>query len=290
MSITYRKLVEFISELYDISNRTIPKDVKESLKSALSRERNPLAKKILEMMLKSAEVAEKERLIICQDTGIPQFFVKVGTKFPYDIDLESAIKEGIEKITKEAYYRGIAAHPLTHVRSSTNTGERMPIITYEFLHDAKYLEITAVPKGSGSERWSALKMFDPYDVIKDIKKFVLDSFINAGSRPCPPVIIGVGIGGTFDYVAKLAKEAAIRPLNKRNPDPNVAKLEMELLDAINETGIGPMGLGGDTSALGVNIETAYTSAVWNPVAVNFQCWPGRRATGRIYSDGYVEYL
>ncbi|MDW8045575.1 MAG: fumarate hydratase [Nitrososphaerota archaeon] len=286
----YEKMIDFIAKLYDIANRKIPEDVKNGLKFALERESNPLAKRVLSMMLKSAERAEKEGLLICQDTGIPQFFIKVGTKFAHDINLEMIVKEGIMKVTREQHYRGIAAHPITHVRSPLNIGERMPIIVYDVIYGSDYIEVTAIPKGSGSERWSAFKMFDPYDVIKDIKKFVLDTFITAGSMVCPPVVVGVGVGGTFDYATRLAKEATIRPINKRNSDPEIAKLEDELFNAINKTGIGPMGLGGDTSTLAVNIEVAYTSAVWNPVAVNFQCWPCRRATGRIYADGRIEYL
>jgi fumarate hydratase subunit alpha/L(+)-tartrate dehydratase alpha subunit len=286
--VSYEEVVDFAAKLYDMANRRVPPDVKGALKRAYNKESNAYAKIILKSMLEVAHIAEEENILVCQDTGVPEFFVKVGTDFPLKIDLKKALSEAVAKVTRESSYRGIAAHPIKRVRSSTNTGERVPVISLDVEYGADFLEITALPQGTGSGAWSAMKVFGPYDIVKTIKKFVVDAVVEAGTNPCPPIIVGVGIGGTPDLVMKLATLAIVRDLDKRHPDPDVANMEQELLEAINKTGIGPMGLGGETTCLGVNIETAFTSASWNPVAVKIQCWPGRRATGRIYADGRVE--
>jgi fumarate hydratase subunit alpha/L(+)-tartrate dehydratase alpha subunit len=288
--LTFEKMVDVIADLYDLANRSIPKHTKNALMDALAKETNPRAKKILSMMLKTAEICEVNREIVCQDTGVPEFVVKIGSKFELKFNLEKAIYEGIRKVTRRSYYRGIVAHPLTYERSMDNTGFRVPIIYYEIDYDSECLEITAIPKGTGSSRWAALQIFDPYNVITEIKKFILDSFLRASSKPCPPIILGIGIGGTPTLAMLLAKKAILRPVNVRNPDHEIAKLENELLDIINKTGIGPMGLGGDTTALAVNIEVAHTFAAMTPVGVEFQCWPNRRATCRICKNGQVEFL
>jgi fumarate hydratase subunit alpha len=195
----------------------------------------------------------------------------------------------VEKATELIPLRPNAVHPLTRKNPGTNIGERMPYINYKFSKD-DYLEITVFPKGAGSENMSALAMLTPSQGIKGIKEFVLDTVVSAGGKPCPPIILGIGIGGSADISMKLAKESLLRPINERHKDDKIAALEEELLNALNLTGIGPMGLGGKTSVLGVSIEYAHCHTASFPVAINIQCWAARRATARIYSDGKVKYM
>jgi fumarate hydratase subunit alpha/L(+)-tartrate dehydratase alpha subunit len=167
-------------------------------------------------------------------------------------------------------------------------GPGLPVIYFDFT-ESDTLDILMAPKGSGSENMSKMQMFTPADGVKALKKFVLDTVVGSGGNPCPPGIIGVGFGGTADLVGRLAKDAILRPVGQRNPDPEIAAMEVELEDAINASGIGAMGLGGDVTTLAVHIETAYTHMTLNPVAVNTQCWPARRARAIIHPDGAVEY-
>jgi len=186
-------------------------------------------------------------------------------------------------------FRSSSTHPVTRVNPQTSVGEGLPIIYWDFVPNNDCLDILMVPKGSGSENMSAMKMFIPADGVAALKKFVVDTVLQSGSNPCPPGIIGVGIGGTADLVTKLAKEAIARPVGSHNHDPFFAKMEDELYEAINSLGIGPMGLGGAVSTLAVHIEWAHTHITQNPVAVNTQCWPARRARGKIFPNGKVEY-
>jgi fumarate hydratase subunit alpha/L(+)-tartrate dehydratase alpha subunit len=178
---------------------------------------------------------------------------------------------------------------VTRVNPQTSIGEGLPVIHWDFDAETDYLDILMMPKGSGSENMSAMKMFIPADGVAAVKKFIIDTVIASGANPCPPGIIGVGIGGTADLVMSLAKKALTRPVGSRNHDSYFAALEEELEEAINSTGIGPMGLGGVNTTLAVHIEWAYTHITQNPVAVNTQCWPARRARAKIWADGRVEY-
>jgi len=166
----------------------------------------------------------------------------------------------------------------------------MHILHFYIDQDASYIEITAVPKGAGSGFWGTVKFIPPPEGVPAVKKFIIDSVIRAGSNPCPPIIVGVGIGGNLEEVTRLATVASFRPLNIRHPEQEIATIEEDLLEAINASKIGPMGLGGDHTAFAVNIEYTFTHKPWIPVAVNIQCWPGRQASARIYSDGKVEYI
>jgi fumarate hydratase subunit alpha/L(+)-tartrate dehydratase alpha subunit len=236
------------------------------------------------------EIADREGVLICQDTGLPIYMVKIGSKFPVDgARVAAALREGAKRATLEHPFRGSSTHPVTRANPQTSVGEGLPIIYWDFVPENDFLEILMIPKGSGSENMSAMKMFIPADGIAAVKKFVIDTVLQSGSNPCPPGVIGVGIGGTADLVSKLAKEAIARPVGSHNHDPFFAKMEDELYDAINSLGFGPMGLGGSISTLAVHIEWAYTHITQNPVAVNTQCWPARRARGKIYPDGRVEY-
>jgi fumarate hydratase subunit alpha len=287
---SYQLVEDTAKELYIRALKILPPDVRVALKKASDKETNPTAKEIFKTILANVEVADRDNMLICQDTGLPIYMVKVGSKFPVDgARIAAALKEGAKRATVEHPFRGSSTHPVTRVNPQTSVGEGLPIIYWDFVAENNYLDILMVPKGSGSENMSAMKMFIPADGVAVIKKFVVDTVLQSGSNPCPPGVIGVGIGGTADLVSKLAKEAIARPVGSHNHDPYFAKMEDELYEAINSLGVGPMGLGGDVSTLAVHIEWAHTHITQNPVAVNTQCWPARRARAKIYPDGRVEY-
>jgi fumarate hydratase subunit alpha/L(+)-tartrate dehydratase alpha subunit len=286
----YQIIEDTAKELYIRALKILPPDVRIALKNAYERETNPTAKEIFKTILQNIEIADKENVLICQDTGLPIYIVKIGSKFPIDgAHVAASLKEGAKRATLEHPFRGSSTHPVTRVNPQTSVGEGLPVIYWDFMRENDYLDLLMIPKGSGSENMSAMKMFIPADGIAAVKKFIIDTVLQSGSNPCPPGVIGVGIGGTADLVSKLAKEAIARPVGSHNHDPFFAKLEDELCEAINSLGIGPMGLGGSVSTLGVHIEWAYTHITQNPVAVNTQCWPARRARAKIYPDGQVEY-
>ncbi|MBU1205339.1 MAG: fumarate hydratase [Proteobacteria bacterium] len=287
---TYQLVEDTAKELYIRALKILPPDVREALKKALDRETNPTGKEILKTILRNVEVADQQSVLICQDTGLPIYMVKIGSKFPIDgARVAAALKEGAKRATLEYPFRGSSTHPVTRVNPQTSVGEGLPIIYWDFVPENDFLEILMIPKGSGSENMSAMKMFIPADGVAVIKKFIVDTVLQSGSNPCPPGVIGVGIGGTADLVSKLAKEAIARPVGSHNHDPFFAQMEDELYEAINSLGFGPMGLGGSVSTLAVHIEWAHTHITQNPVAVNTQCWPARRARAKIYPDGKVEY-
>ncbi len=242
----------------------------------------------MKAILRNIDVACEKGLPLCQDTGIHIFFVKGNLKLIESFaEFEEAIRNGVRKATEEVPLRPNAVHPITRKNPGNNIGVRMPYINYVPTDDP-WLEITAFPKGAGSENMSFMKMLTPSQGLKGIKEFVLDAAIKSGGKPCTPTVIGVGIGGTSDIAMHIAKEALLRPIGERHPEKEIAELEDELLRAINETGIGPMGLGGKTTVLDVHVEYAYCHTASLPVAVNTQCWTGRRASAKIYEDGRVE--
>ncbi|MFC1951479.1 fumarate hydratase [Chloroflexota bacterium] len=279
-------------ELYRKATTSVPDDILERLRAAAATESDERARKTLESCLKSAEVARQTGIVVCQDTGFPVFFIKCGLGIDIDGDLRQALSQGVAELTLEIPYRTMTMHPLTRERPLTSEGRGVPIVHFEVKPALDFIELTAAPKGGGCGMWYAGKMMlyhqDSY--IKDMKRFIFDSVVKTEGQACPPYVIGVGLGGTFEETALLAARAALRPLNQCNPEIGMAELEEELLSAINSTHIGPMGLGGDTTALAVNIEYGYTHSPWNPVAVNIQCWTCRRATARIYADGRVTFI
>ena len=287
---SYQLVEETAKELYIRALKILPPDVRVALKKAYEKETHPTAKEMFKIILANVEVADRDDMLICQDTGLPIYLVKVGSKFPVDgARVAAALKEGAKRATLEHPFRGSSTHPVTRVNPQTSVGEGLPIIYWDFVSESDCLDLLMIPKGSGSENMSAMKMFIPADGVAVIKKFVVDTVLQSGSNPCPPGVIGVGIGGTADLVTKLAKEAIARPVGSHNHDPFFAKMEDELYEAINSLGVGPMGLGGDVTTLAVHIEWAHTHITQNPVAVNTQCWPARRARARIYPDGRIEY-
>ena len=272
---------------------TLPGDVKEALARAYECETNEIAKVQLEAMLKNVTLAEEMQRPLCQDTGIPLFYVKLGSGNVNLQDIESGIREGVKEATEIIPLRPNVVDAITRAGGeAANVGDRMPYVNYK-VADIDGLEITAFPKGGGSENVSAFNMLTPKpeeEAKREIKKFVLETVLNAAGKPCPPTIIGVGIGGSADMAMSLAKTALLRPVGARNEDARIARIEEELLHAVNDTGIGPMGLGGKTTALDVHIETADTHITSLPVAINFQCWAARKASAKIHSSGEVEYL
>jgi len=267
----------------------LPKDVKDALKRASREEESKAGKTQLEAILQNIELAEKTRTPVCQDTGVIIFYVKAGADVKGLDKIEPALKKATIRATKEVPLRPNAVDPFTQKNSGDNTGNYVPYINWEIV-PGDSIEITVMPKGGGSENVCALGMIPPGEGTKGLKKFVIDTLVKSGAQPCPPNILGVACGGGADIAMKLAKAALLNPIDKPNPNPELAKLEKELLEAANMTGIGPMGLGGKSTVLGVNVDYAFRHPASYPVAVAFQCWAARRATARIHSDGRIEYL
>ena len=292
MQAIYDTIETVARDLYWKALKDIPEDVRTALKSGLQTEQqggNSTAEQVMFTILENIKTADEHGMLVCQDTGLPVYKVVVGTRSGIDVaELKARIRRACERATAEYPLRSNTVHPLTRKHTGTNTGEGIPIIKLEFTPDADHLEITMAPKGSGSENMSFLRMLNPSEGRKGIKKFVLQCIFESGAKPCPPMIVGIGLGGTSDVAMQLAKDAStFRKIGTSKSDPEVAVLERELLDHINQTGIGPQGLGGATTALAVNIEWAHTHISHNPVAVNIQCWRGERASARIAADGKV---
>ena len=284
------KLLETVAfKLLQLAVTELPRDVKVALQRAYREEENEVGKSQLEAILKNVELAEKTRAPMCQDTGVVIFYVKAGSQVDGLDKVEDALRNATVRATRELPLRPNAVDPFTQKNTGDNTGRHIPYIHWEVV-PGDTLEITVLPKGGGSENVSALCMLSPNQGINGLKKFVVDTVINAGAKPCPPTVLGVAVGGGADIAMKLAKETLLRPLDQPNPDPELAKLEQELREAANSTGIGPMGLGGKITVLDVNVDYAHRHPASYPVAVVVQCWAARRASARIYSDGKVEYL
>jgi fumarate hydratase subunit alpha len=288
MAITYELVKDVTAKLYDRSLRGIPADTKAALQAADARETNETARHTLRIMLQSADAAERGSHFICSDAGVPVYFVKIGSQARFSGNVRQAITDGFAQLV-ESIKPPLLPHvtnPLTLERGYQGKG--MPIVTFDLVDGADYVDITCSPKALGSGRWAALEIFSFPD-LATIEKFVLDTVIKAGSQPCPPVVIGVGIGGSFDYAAKMAKEATLRPVGEPHPEPMVADMEKRLVAAVNKTGFGPMGTGGDSTAMAVHVNYAAGHG-FTPVAVCFNCWINRRTRARIYNSGRVETL
>ena len=292
-----KKLIKDVTiNILKRAETTLPEDVKQALNRAYEQETNEIARVQLKAMLDNVKLAEELKRPLCQDTGLPLFFVTLGSgNVNVNLnDIESGIREGVREATEIIPLRPNVVNPITREGGETNTGDGIPHINYKIADfNVNGLELLVFPKGGGSENVSAFAMLTPKpeeETVEEIKKFVLDAVLNAAGKPCPPTVIGIGIGGSADMAMSLAKTALLRPIGVRNGDGRIARIETELLDAVNSTGIGPMGLGGKTTALDVHIETADTHITSLPVAINFQCWVARKASARIYSSGKVEYL
>lgn len=275
-------------KLLELASIYLPMDVEQALRKALENETEKVARTQLSNILVNVEMARERHLPLCQDTGIPMFRVKIGEDFPVKADLTSILFEAVREATISIPLRPNAIHPISRKNSGDNTGSYVPYIDWELVHGSA-LNLVVIPKGFGGENCSRLGMLLPGQGIRGLKRFVLETVVNAGGKPCPPTIIGVGVGLGVDGVTRLARKAALRPLMLRNEDQKIETLENELFELVNETGIGPMGLGGNTTALTVKIETGHTHTAALPVAVILHCWAARSAEATIYSDGFVEY-
>jgi len=267
----------------------LPADVKQALQKAYAEETSETGKTQLKAILDNIELAEKYRAPVCQDTGTIIFYVKAGAKAKNLDKVEEALIKATRKATKEVPLRPNAVDPFTQKNSGDNTGRLIPYINWEIVHGDS-LELTVMTKGGGSENVCASGMLVPGEGIKGLKRFVVDAVMKAGAQPCPPTILGIAMGGGADISMKLAKKALLRPLSEPNPDPEIAKLEKEIFEAANMTGIGPMGLGGKTTVLCVHVDYAFRHPASFPAAVAFNCWAARKASARINADGRVEYL
>ena len=277
-TISAQTITDTVAALCIQANLRLPEDVRAALETMRSQEPWSLAKSTLDLLVENLEAAKASQLPICQDTGMACVFVELGTDVHIQGDFEEAIHAGVRRGYHEGYLRkSIAADPLRR----GNTGDNTPAAITVHLTAGDGCKITVAPKGFGSENMSRLAMLTPAAGVEGFRQFVLDTVTAAGSNPCPPMILGVGVGGNFDKVAYLAKKALLRPLDAPNPDPYYAALERELLAQINETGVGPQGFGGRTTCLGVAIEQMPTHVAGLPVAVNISCHATRRATASI---------
>ena len=268
-------LTDAIAKLCVEANCVLPGDVKRRIEDARRNEPWETAQGILDKIIENYGIAEANVMPICQDTGVCCVFLKIGQDVHVEGDLREAVDEGVRRGYRDGYLRkSVVADPLKRV----NTGDNTPAMLYTELVPGDKIELTVAPKGFGSENMSRLAMLKPSDGVEGVKAFVLKTVEEAGPNPCPPVIVGVGIGGTFDKAALLAKKALMRSTDERNADPYYADLEAELLEKINALGVGPQGFGGRTTALAVNIEQMPTHIAGLPVAVNINCHVTRHKT------------
>jgi len=271
------ELLKAVKETIKKSVLELPVDVVNALKTAYEKEDSPVGRTIINSILNNIELAKNLRKPICQDTGLPLFIVEIGRGFSdCKLDYEKILTEAIRAATAEVPLRPNCVNPLTEKNTGDNTGKLAPSIIYEF-NNTDRLTITYFPKGAGSENQTGLYMLPPSASLNDIKKIILNHVVEKASFSCPPVIVGVGLGGGADTALSLAKKALIRPIGLKNPELKLADMEIQLLTLINKTGIGPMGLGGSTTALSVHIDYACRHTASLPVAVSLLCWAARRA-------------
>ena len=273
--ISAERITEAVARLCVDANCHLPEDVRQRIQSSRELEDWPGAREILTRIVENYEIADNENLPICQDTGVACVFLKIGQEVHIIGDIQEAVNEGVRQAYRDGYLRkSVVRDPLDRV----NTGDNTPAFLYYELVPGDRVEITVAPKGFGSENMSRIKMLRPSDGVQGVVDFVVQAVEEAGPNPCPPIVVGVGIGGTFDKAAFLAKKALLRPVDVPNDNPFYEALERELLKKINTLGVGPQGLGGRTTALAVNIETMPTHIAGLPVAVNINCHVTRHQT------------
>lgn len=277
--INSQTITDTVKKLFMDCNYYIGDDVMSALKSARENEQSEVGKSVLSQIIENDEIAAAEQIPLCQDTGMAVLFVEYGDKVAVDGDFEQAVQEGVRRAYIDGYLRkSVVDDP---VFERLNTKDNTPAIIHTKIVSGDKIKITAGGKGFGSENMSAIKMITPSYGIEGVKDFVLETVRKAGPNPCPPIVVGVGIGGTFERCAQLAKKATFRAINTHNPDSRYAELEDELLNKINLMGFGPAGLGGNTTAIGVNIETSPTHIAGMPVAVNICCHAARHKSAEI---------
>jgi tartrate/fumarate subfamily iron-sulfur-dependent hydro-lyase alpha chain len=278
MNVDLQAVEDAAKELYIRALKVLPPDIKDGFTRLQRQESGATAQSLLGTMVRNIAVAESTDNLLCQDTGIPIYNVTLGRGVQVDgFGLQQAIRRGCERATREYPLRSSVVHPLTRRNEHTSCGIGVPVIHVDFDEQPDTLSIEMIPKGSGSENGSFLRMAIPAEGVDAIKTFVIDCVLAAGGKTCPPTIVGVGLGGTSDLVVALAKRAATRPLGSVCSDPEGAALEVQLSAAVNQLGVGPQGLGGDSTAFAVHIELAATHITMNPIAVNMQCHSARRA-------------
>jgi fumarate hydratase subunit alpha/L(+)-tartrate dehydratase alpha subunit len=278
MNVDLAQVEEVAKALYIRALKVLPPDIKAGFARLATNESAPTAQRVLATMVENIAVAERTDNLLCQDTGVPIYNVAIGRGVTVDgHGLKAAIRAGCERATRDYPLRSSIVHPLTRRNDQTSCGIEVPVIHIDFTAEPDVLDIVMVPKGSGSENNSFLRMAIPAEGVDAIRTFVVDCVLAAGGKTCPPTIVGVGIGGTSDLCVALAKRAATRALGTRCDDADGARLETELSAAVNGLGVGPQGLGGDATAFAVHVELAATHITMNPVAVNMQCHSARRA-------------
>lgn len=264
-------ITEKVKELCLSAAYDLEPDVRAALTGAAESEKSPLGKDVLGQIVKNYEIAGAENVPMCQDTGLAVFFIDVGREVSFDGSMEDAVNEGVRLGYEKGYLRKSVCHPLKR----ENTGDNTPAVIHTRLIEGDRVRIKVAPKGAGSENMSRLAMLKPAQGVDGIKDFVVETVKQAGGNPCPPIIVGVGIGGNFELSAILSKKALLRPVGSPNPDGELGALEQELLESVNKLGIGPMGFGGTTTALSVHVETSPCHIASLPVAVNIQCHADR---------------
>lgn len=271
-----KEITKEVKRLCIEANYYLPKDVLNTIKEAYLREEFPIARDVLEIVMNNSKIAEEDHVPICQDTGMACVFLEIGQDVHITGDfIEDAVNEGVRQGYEEGYLRkSIVSDPIERINTKDNT----PAVIYYEIVKGENIKISIAPKGFGSENMSKIKMLKPSDGLEGVKKFILKTVKEAGPNPCPPIVVGIGIGGTFDKAALLSKKALLRPIDIRNKNLFYSKLEEEMLDKINNLGIGPQGFGGRTTALAVNIETFPTHIAGLPVAVNISCHVTRHIT------------
>lgn len=286
MNVDIARIEDIARDLYIRALKVLPDDIKSGFERLANSETADTAKSVLGTMIANIEVAERTDNLLCQDTGLPIYNVTIGRNVQVDGHaLKEAIRRGCERATREHPLRSSVVHPITRRNEHTSCGRRVPVINFDYSDDPDLLRIEMIPKGSGSENGSFLQMCIPAEGEMGVKTFVIDKIMEVGGRVCPPTIVGVGVGGTADLCMHLAKIAATRPLGSVCEDEEGARLERELTEAVNSLGIGPQGLGGDSTAFAVHVETAATHITMNPVAVNIQCHSARRASASLTPSG-----
>jgi len=289
MNVDLQQVEEAAKALYIRALKMLPPDIKAGFDRLAAAESGTTAKRVLATMMSNIDVAERTDNLLCQDTGVPIYNLRIGRGVLVDGHaLKQAVRSGCERATREYPLRSSVVHPLTRRNNHSSCGIEVPVIHIDFSDEPGVLEMQMVPKGSGSENNSFLKMAVPAEGVDAIKTFVIDCVLAAGGKTCPPTIVGVGLGGTSDLAVALAKRAATRPLGSVCADADGAALEAQLSEVVNRLGVGPQGLGGDGTAFAVHIELAHTHITMNPIAVNMQCHSARRASARLTAAG-IEY-
>lgn len=281
------KIQSALVEAMRIAATQLPSDVVDALRAARERETSTLGAAQLDAILENVSVAREGSIPMCQDTGIQTFFVEVGSDSPFLGQVKGWIDRAVVEATDAIPLRPNTVDPFSGTNPGDNTGRFMPLINWEMI-DGDEIRITVLPKGGGSENMSTVKMLPPGVGLKGIKRAVVEHVVSCRGKPCPPTIVGVGIGGGADIALKLGKKAILREIGSAHPEPAVATFERELLELVNMSGVGPMGIGGETTCLAVHVEVAHRHPASLPLGILIQCWANRRARVRLAADGTIE--